>query len=100
MSEEKARQGQAHNGLGGTDRAQQQRVDQGIGEIKAIISDLTLGMPVSDNKNAGEGNEQSLTDLKRALPSEIARVSTKIAQLEKELAQLEECKVDVAQNLF
>lgn len=38
--------------------------------------------------------------MKRALPGEIARVATKIAQLEKELEKLEECKVDIAENLF
>ena len=34
------------------------------------------------------------------MPTEIARVATKIAKLEKELTQLEECKLDVTENLF
>ena len=41
---------------------------------------MTIGMPVSDNQhNAADDNETSMNDLKRALPSEIARVTTKIA---------------------
>ena len=38
--------------------------------------------------------------MKRALPTEIARVTTRISKLEKELQQLEECRLDVAENLF
>ena len=41
-----------------------------------------------------------LNDLKRALPTEIARVTAKITKLETELQQLEECRLDVAENLF
>ena len=44
--------------------------------------------------------EQQIEELKHALPTEIARVATKIAKLEKELTQLEECKLDVTENLF
>ena len=38
--------------------------------------------------------------MKRALPSEIARVTAKIHQLEGEVTQLEQCKDDVELNLF
>ena len=76
---------------------QHYKVDQGLGEIKSIISDLTIGLPTGQHD---ENNDQQIDDLKRALPSEIARVATKIVSLEKEHAQLLECKTDISQNLF
>ena len=62
-----------------------------------MLSDLTMGLPTNQ---PGESNDQQIDDLKRALPSEIARVATKIVSLEKELAQLLECKNDISENLF
>lgn len=65
-----------------------------------MVVDLTAGIPASSGNESKESTSQHLNDLRRALPTEIARVATKITQLEKELTQLEECKLDLTENLF
>ena len=98
--------------LGGAGR-RDKVVKQGLEEIKDIVSGLASGIPTSgpsaaaavERSRVGGGAEsgsyeQQIEELKHALPTEIARVATKIAKLEKELTQLEECKLDVTENLF
>lgn len=60
---------------------------------------MSAGIPLGSKANE-DFNEMQLNDLKRALPSEIARVTTLICKLEKELQQLEECRLDLTENLF
>lgn len=70
--------------MAGNQRFQDEKaLGQGLGEIRNIISGLASGLPVGE---PDENNDEQVNDLQRALPSEIARVSTKINKLEKELA--------------
>ena len=48
-----------------------------------MVSDLAAGLPLG---LPDESSDKQINDLKRSLPSEIARISNKIAKLEKELA--------------
>jgi hypothetical protein len=48
-----------------------------------MVSDLAAGLPLGQ---PDESSDKQINDLKRSLPSEIARISNKIAKLEKELA--------------
>lgn len=63
-----------------------------------MVQDMAANIPIGHV--AEDSTEAQLNELKRVLPSEIARVATKIGKLEKELQQLEECKLDVTENLF
>ena len=70
-----------------------------LGEIKSIVTNLASGVPAEGSRD-DPSTDENVNDLKRALPTEIARVATTIAKLEKEKAQLEECKMDIEKNLF
>ena len=68
-----------------------------MSEIKDILSGFASGLPVGE---ANQIHNDQINDLQKALPSEIARVSTQITKLERELEQLQECKRDISDNLF
>jgi len=65
------------------DRKTDQVIGTGLNEIRGIVQDISAGIPIGHV--AEDSSEEQLNELKRCLPSEIARVSTTIAKLEKEL---------------
>lgn len=65
------------------DRKTDQVIGTGLSEIRGIVQDISAGIPIGHV--AEDSSEEQLNELKRCLPSEIARVSTTIAKLEKEL---------------
>lgn len=81
------------------DRTTGKALGSGLNEIRSIVQDLSAGIPLGTRENE-EASEQHLNDLKRAIPTEIARITTRISKLGKELQQLEECRLDIAENLF
>ena len=58
-----------------------------LGEIRSLVTDLASGLPAEGSRE-NPTSDENINDLKRALPTEIARVAITIGKLEKELEQL------------
>ena len=92
--EESQRKGKA----GANKDGDSNKVATGLEEIRDMVRDLSAGIPIGGTSS--DDVEEQVNELKRAMPSEIARVTNKIVSLEKELAQLQDCKHDITESLF
>jgi hypothetical protein len=62
------------------------------------VTDILTGVPA--DQISPSNNEKNILELKRIIPVELSKVTHKIAKLDKEVKQLEQCKTDISENIF
>ena len=82
-----------------------------VAKVKDLVTGIVSGTEPDFDRASQESENESpnvkkgsydhqVDELKRLLPSEIGKVSSKIAKLEKEITQLEVCFKDLDTDLF